>query len=402
MYKSFLSGIFLLCGLSLSLAAQGSKDMKPLLYPMEMVGKWGFVNNIGRPVISPRYEAVDQKWGFYEGLIAVKKGGKWGFMNDKGVIAIKPQFDSVGHFSEGAADVMMYVDNSRTKALKGYIDKKGKFVASTNYEAGRAGDDYFSEGLCLVQKNGKFGYIDKSGELAIPCSFSNASRFQEGVATAISDSGLYGAIDTKGNWVISPFYKRMSRFYDGVAAFTKNGKKWGLMDKKGRVLLTAIYTIDTKTFAFNDGLAAIALDNKQGFVNTDGKIIVPLEYDMVQNFSEGLAAASKGGIVTSSGEIKTVDGGWGFIDKTGKTVIEHQFQSVMPFSEGMAAARKDNLWGFIDKEGNWIIQPAYKETPGPFMNGLARITERSTRNKNDSPKIGYIDKTGKLLWELQN
>ena len=39
---------------------------------------------------------------------------------------------------------------------------------------------------------------------------------------------------------------------------------------------------------------------------------------------------------------------YGFIDKSGKVVIEPQFDLVFDFSEGLARVEKDGKWGFID------------------------------------------------------
>lgn len=46
----------------------------------------------------------------------------------------------------------------------------------------------FSEGLALVKKDNKFGYINTKGELVIPCQFGYASDFIDGTAIAAVDS----------------------------------------------------------------------------------------------------------------------------------------------------------------------------------------------------------------------
>ena len=68
------------------------------------------------------------------------------------------------------------------------------------------------------------------------------------------------------------------------------------------------------------------------------------EYDDVGSFSEGLAWVGK-------------DGKYGFVDKQGKLVIPLDYGNAGSFSEGLALVEKNRKLGFIDKKGNvvkWI------------------------------------------------
>ncbi len=55
----------------------------------------------------------------------------------------------------------------------GYIDHSGKLAITPQFDA--AGE--FAEGLAPVQTNGKWGYIDRSGKLAITPRFDLADPF---------------------------------------------------------------------------------------------------------------------------------------------------------------------------------------------------------------------------------
>ncbi len=84
-------------------------------------------------------------------------------------------------------------------------------------------------------------------------------------------------------------------------------------------------------WSFSDGLAMVRKGDfetgKYGFIDKTGEVVVPLEYDDAQNFSEGLAVVEK-------------DGKWGYIDKTGKVVVPlGEYDYAYPFSEGLAEVR---------------------------------------------------------------
>ena len=60
------------------------------LYPINVNGKFGFMDRSGKTVITPQF---DWTVGFSEGLASVRIGTKWGYINTKGTVAITPQFD---------------------------------------------------------------------------------------------------------------------------------------------------------------------------------------------------------------------------------------------------------------------------------------------------------------------
>ena len=134
--------------------------------------------------------------------------------------------------------------------------------------------------LAKVEKDGKWGFIDKNGKVVIEPQFDDAGDFSEGFAQVKKD-GKYGFIDKSGKVVIEPQFDNVEYFIEGFAQVEKDGK--------------------------------------YGFIDKNGKVIEP-QFDEVGSFSEGFVCVEK-------------DGKWGFIDKNGKVVIEPQYSSADGFSE---------------------------------------------------------------------
>jgi hypothetical protein len=63
---------------------------------------------------------------------------------------------------------------------------------------------------------------------------------------------------------------------------------------------------------------------------------------------------------------------WGYIDNIGKVIVPFQFDEAAGFSEGLAAVRVGTKWGFIDKSGDYAIMPQF-QTAYAFRQGRARI-----------------------------
>ena len=125
-------------------------------------------------------------------------------------------------------------------------------------------------------------------------------------------------------------------------------------------------------------------------------IISPPRYISVGAFQEGFARASTEW--SWGNNFLTDPWAWysaqGFIDETGRDVIPLIFEDVQNFSEGLAGALYDGLWGFIDTSGEWVIPPTFHEV-SPFNGGQASVTK--SVYYNTWLRMGVIDKTGEVI-----
>ena len=76
--------------------------------------------------------------------------------------------------------------------------------------------DCLSDGLARIERNGKYGFIDKAGKVVIPLNYDDTWYFTEGLA-AVKQNGKYGFIDNTGKVVIPLKYDKADSFYNGVA-----------------------------------------------------------------------------------------------------------------------------------------------------------------------------------------
>ena len=61
---------------------------------------------------------------------------------------------------------------------------------------------YFSEGLAFVEQEGKYGYINRQGTVAIPLVWSGAYPFTDGIAEVFNEDGRQTFLDKNNRIVI--------------------------------------------------------------------------------------------------------------------------------------------------------------------------------------------------------
>jgi len=193
-------------------------------------------------------------------------------------------------------------------------------------------------------------------------------------------------------------YKEVSCTSDDnyFVANDNNYKPQALLNKQGKVVVSLKGYDAIDQWHVNDGIFAVLKNDKVGYMNTQGKLVVPAIYDSMQDpddkYDETWAESpSQGRIIVAKG------GKLGIIDTSNKVIMpfSNKYSSIESFSEGAAPVMsKAGKWGFIDKEGKEIIAPQYDGIDGNF--GGAYGFSEGLAGMEKGGKWGYITKTGKV------
>lgn len=143
---------------------------------------------------------------------------------------------------------------------------------------------------------------------------------------------------------------------------------------------------------FSEGRAIVVRAGKCGFIDEQGKIVVPLSYAFAKPFSEGLAAVAKGRWISET----ELDGSYGFVDRDGKEVVPFEYDDVCYFSGGIAAVHINGKWGGVDRSGKMVIKPQFDDS-FYFSSDWAVAGIK----KNGVLRFGYVDKKGKVTLPCQ-
>ncbi len=217
--------------------------------------------------------------------------------------------------------------------------------------------------------------------------------------------GRWGYINREGEVVIKPRFDVADDFLDGLARVSISNEI-AYIDQRGDVVFTLPPELRGRDWMrrFSERLAGFSINGKCGYLDRRGRIAIQPRFDDIREFSEGLAPVNVGGKEDPMNGIR-VGGKWGFVDKTGQMAIQPRFSSVAPFSEGLAPVMTEGSWAYIDRRGRVVLTVEYQaagskshiEEAGPFSEGFAYVTTRGGRGGG----TGFIDKTGKLAIKPQ-
>ncbi|HMM81506.1 MAG TPA: WG repeat-containing protein [Pyrinomonadaceae bacterium] len=172
-------------------------------------------------------------------------------------------------------------------------------------------------------------------------------------------------------------YEQADSFREGLAAVRINGK-WGYIDETGTLILPAIYD---SAFFFSEGLAYVEKGADEMFIRKDGKVAFSIPADATRGPSGGMVIAGRTTFQDDNFKV-------GIMDNTGRILLSPEYDAVEPFSEGLAAFQNAELWGYLDMSGKPAIRAQF-DAAKSFASGLAAVEING--------KWGFIDKTGRLV-----
>ena len=198
-----------------------------------------------------------------------------------------------------------------------------------------------TDGLISVNKDGKWGIVERGGNIKAPFEYDGIGLLSKNLIY-LQKNGKREFMNQTGKIFIPvDKYKNVTNVpnYEGLL-FISDQNEDKITDLSEKIV---IHNVES----FFEGVAITKKNDKYGFVDMNGKLIAPNDYNHVLPFSEKLAIVVKN---SYDGTQKH-----GFIDKNGKNVIPIEYDTAISFSEGFAPVRKGNLWGIVDTKGKFTL-----------------------------------------------
>lgn len=348
------------------------------------------------PLVKPAYEEVKN---FTDGLAAVKQNGKWGYIDETGKMVISPKYDWAGQFSEGVAVVGLLATEvydegteyeSSVDCYELYLlreDGSDKKLVWDDPWSGTSTMTYTTdEVLDTPIESAGYSWFCQNGVLNVDNTPFDVDGNEIKVKGTLTDGGEIDAYRMTGPCVggVIPMYGDSISEWGGQAFY---------MDKNGNITrtfpcykesnITEVYAPEQDRIvaakgAYNDDWEWVG---GWGAMDLNGNWVVQPVYDNFRYMMNGRFFCD--GLWT----VSNTSGKWGAVDKNGKVVIPLQYDFMSSFTEGMSAVKQNGTFFYIDKTNK-------KYSIGALSGGASsRVDAASMMNGGVSPV--YIGADGK-------
>jgi len=156
----------------------------------------------------------------------------------------------------------------------------------------------------------------------------------------------------------------------------------GYIDNKGKVVIPPVFRNGSD---FAEGLAAVRRDGFYGYIDGTGKFALAPVYDYAEPFAHGIARVYKAGVPL-------------FINKSGATVLPTVYGNITFLKDGkVIATTLTDKQGILDIHSQKLIIDTLFSNIQPTDDGAFVVTEYLPPFTRGSAKLGLLDTTGAFL-----
>ena len=311
-------------------------DVDGLMAVADNKFNWGVIDSTGNERIKPQYKKLHIEYG---GLIWIMKNNLWGLLNQHGRLVLPCVFEDYYDFNNCRAwvkknnkwaqinfegeylsdflfdDVKIFMNGDiaevKIHGRKHLIRKDGRFISLPKYQSVCV----YENGTVEVKINNKYGVIDDSGRFIIKPIYDRIYYMEYGYGIWLKDNE--GLTDLNGKIILPPVYDRTFFCSKNILTGLKDNF-WYLYDIHGNPITSEKYTdwehsdIDNTVFAqsrnewhliyengisilrnvsfnYSEGLASVEIDDKAGYIDMSGKIMIEPLYSRAEFFRNGSA-----------------------------------------------------------------------------------------------------------------
>ncbi|MCL2070857.1 MAG: WG repeat-containing protein [Oscillospiraceae bacterium] len=345
-------------------------------------GEWGFIDASGafvRTISRTSYDSI--QWSVHLGLVSVGKGSKWGYINTDGEVVIPLEYDSVLWHMGGIQNEMFI--RAQKDGKYGIINMNNTVVVPFLYDTIDAANFYGPssdpeppiEGWIRVGIGDKRGIVDINGTIIVPVEYDMVDTWFNSDLLWVRNDGKVGYVNRSGIVAVPAIYDEATIFsVDGETLIrVRNDGKHGVINSSGEIIVPIQYDV-INTWA-SAGLFQVRNDDKWGFINASGTVVVPVIYDDIASFAGGFTRAK-------------LDGKWGILDTEGTVLVPFEYDEISAFSAKFAQVRIEDKWGVVGMEDNEIAVPIEYDSVGIYSRDLFRVRL--------DDKWGFYNKKGEV------
>ena len=218
---------------------------------------------------------------------------------------------------------------------------------------------------------------------------------------------MYTVVDSEGKTVIDNDYSYIEYLPGDYFIVAKDGKN-GVIDISGKSVVELAYTsifrlndtqifqaekIETKTIdLYSSSMHKITSMDNATITTGEKYILLSSDADFAYYDFSGNKLEAKDVFPNNQLFAKKINDKWGFVDKSGNVVVQNEYEMVTEFNEyGFAGIKKDGKWGVMRQSDHQIIQEPIYELEWTQPNFIGKYYR--VRNLNGNER--YSDEVAK-------
>ena len=219
-----------------------------------------------------------------------------------------------------------------------------------------------------------------------------------------------GIINNKGDVILPLEYIYVRHFDNGFGIIQGQDSLLGFTDKTGKVIKPEYENVENFNGWKN---ALVSKHNKFGVINSDGKLIVPIEYDFIdlENERRGICIIKKGekyGLMNSKGVFIKAEYEWAerigdeyfILKKNGKLglagkkgiILNTEYENIKILDSKHFIVKINGKYGVINAKGKYKVEAAYDDIERLYSSDFPSEISKVVLLFYKEGKVGIIEK----------
>ena len=283
--------------------------------------------------------------------VKTEKDGRWSMVNEKGEFLFKDEFENK---PTSVINGVFVVREGETHSIY-EADAKPKVIAEGFKEVGMLNENLIptvkdTERISIINNKGEQVFIlsPYNGKEIVACDF----KFSDGLLPVKDEDGKWGYVNKKGEMVSTPKYDSYTPFSDGLALVSKSEKDGNssvlVIDKNAEVKMELKLKKFELQSPFKNGLAVVEDKDKDriGFINLKGEFKkVPKKVRRINDYDNN--------VFTYTDE----NGKWGVmgLDENNTEYIRAKYSNIQIMSSDKFLVQDDKEFAIINKDDDKIL-----------------------------------------------
>lgn len=334
--------------------------------------RYGYINNNGKLILPLEYNKLERITDIKDNdnaYLIGAKNGQFGLKKNENDV-IKNEYQSIAYDTNNQ---LLVLEKSKQY---GVANLDGKIIVPTKYNQINIVGIYLyaqnDQGTTVYNNNGTQANINMN------ISILNTENEKYRIRINSENGTKYGVIGKDGEQILEEKYHYIEYLYENYFIVSDDNSKLGVMDDKNRTkiaiendslqrventdIIQAVVIKDTKLTTLYAKDMNIICQMQNATVKVENDYIKVYNDDEIKYFS-------KDGKELKNTEVykdnvlfaKKENEKWGFADKNGNIVVETKYDKVTEFNEyGFASIKYNGKWGVINTQGKEILEPTFE------------------------------------------